>query len=350
MDQISVVDTTLRDGEQAPGVSFSEQEKINIVKKLDQAGVDIIEIGVPAAGQKECEMIESVLDLNLDAQIFTWNRMRLADVKAALSCGSRNLHVSVPVSDIQINKKLGRDKDWVLEKTEEVLSFCLEKNCQVTVGAEDASRADRGFLFKFYDLVQSYNVQRVRYADTLGILSPMETYKKMKEIKDSFKLDIDFHAHNDFGLATANALNAYKAGVRNISCTINGIGERAGNTAVEEIIMALKYIEEVKIDFDLTKLMELSKVVEKASGIKMSQNKAIVGRDVFAHESGIHVDGLLKDEENYQFFSPEDIGRTKKIVLGKSSGSSGVVYKFRELGLDINQQQADDILEILHRC
>ncbi|MEJ6952539.1 homocitrate synthase [Natronospora cellulosivora (SeqCode)] len=344
MSDFYIIDSTLRDGEQTAGVAFSRTDKIRIALMLDQLGIDIIEVGIPAMGEEEISTISEIIAMDLQAEILTWNRMVLADIDKSLETGGSSVHISAPVSDIHIQHKLKKSREWVLKNIEEVVRYAVDNNCIVSVGAEDASRADQGFLLEFYKTALNAGAIRLRYADTVGFMEPLLVHQTISTIRKEIKAEIDYHGHNDFGMATANALAAYKAGAKYISCTINGLGERAGNTALEEIVMALKYIEKSNTKIQVDKLMHLSREVEKLSGRLLSESKPIVGKKVFSHESGIHVDGLLKDSRTYEAFSPEDIGRKRDFVLGKFSGSSAVLHKYREEGREISREEAKLIL------
>ncbi|AZO94206.1 homocitrate synthase [Halocella sp. SP3-1] len=345
MQDVYFLDTTLRDGEQTAGVAFSREEKILIAKKLAGAGVDVIEAGIPVMGEEEISVLSEIKQLKLPVEILTWNRMKIKDIVCSISCGIKNLHISAPVSDLHINRKLKKDRKWVLEQIYRLVSYAVARGCKVSVGAEDASRADLSYLLSFFQQAQQAGASRLRYADTVGALDPFTVYENISKIKKEFELPVDFHGHNDLGMATANALAAYKAGAKYISCTVNGLGERAGNTALEEIVVALKYLQGCKIRFDIKKLMELSKIVEKASGRKVAAGKAIVGQRVFSHESGIHVDGLLKDEKTYEIIPPEDLGRVKEFLIGKSSGTSAIIYQHQQQGKKIKRKEAYSILK-----
>ena len=240
MQNITIVDTTLRDGEQAAGIVFSTAEKIVIAKMLDQAGVQQIEVGVPAMGIEEQKVIRAIAELNLNAKLSTWNRIKLSDIKASLECGIKFVHISAPVSDILIEYKLGKSRDWVLEKTKLAICYAKEQGCTISIGAEDASRADESFLLKFTELIQGEGVKQMRYADTLGVLDYFSTYERINKLVNETDLAIEFHGHNDFGMVIANTVAAVKAGAKLISTTVNGIGERAGNAPMEEVIIALK--------------------------------------------------------------------------------------------------------------
>ncbi len=335
MKKLVVIDTTLRDGEQSPGVAFSHREKLNIAKHLDQLGVDIIEAGIPVMNIMEQRTIHDILNLNLRPEILTWNRLHMRDIKASLETGAKNLHISVPVSDVHIQKKLRTTKSALLYNLESVLSYCAENQVNVSIGGEDASRADENFLAEVFSKGIMYGVKRIRYADTVSVLTPFTTIDRMENLirlissklmigEEELLRDllIDFHGHNDFGLGTANALAAFRAGALGISCSINGLGERAGNTALEEIVMALSLLEEARVDIKAKEIMRVSKLVEAYSGRLLMESKPIVGKMVFSHESGIHVDGLLKDKRTYSYLDPKLLGRRHSYVKGKHSGRS----------------------------
>ncbi|MFP4697860.1 MAG: homoaconitate hydratase [Eubacteriales bacterium] len=326
MIKVNIVDTTLRDGEQTPGVAYSKQDKIHITKCLDELGVDIIEVGIPAMGVEEIDAISEINQLDLRADLLTWNRMKIEDIDKSIETGCKNIHITVPASDVHIQKKLKMTKSAVLEQMKKVLHYGKSKGLEISVGAEDASRARIGFLYQLYKTAEQEGVSRLRYADTVGALDPFSAYEIIREITLRLECPLEFHGHNDLGLATANALGAVKGGAKYISCSINGLGERAGNTSLEEIAVLLEIYGLYRTDIKFNQLRSISKIVERYSGRAVHKGKAIVGDDVFSHESGIHVDGLLKDTSTYELFPPNWIGRERKIVLGKHSGRKGKEY------------------------
>lgn len=349
MQDVFIVDTTLRDGEQTAGIAYSRKEKLKIAKMLDEAGVDVIEAGIPAMGEEECQSLREIEQMSLNAAILTWNRLKIEDIDSSLECGLKNVHISAPVSDLHIYRKLNKNKEWILEQIQKVVSYASDRGCTISVGAEDASRADIEFLLEFYRTAQKAGAVRFRYADTVGGLDSFTVEKNIRKIKKEIKAEIDFHGHNDLGMATANALGAYKGGAEYISCTVNGLGERAGNTALEEVVMALKYLQDCDTGIDTKKLVELSKMVEKASGRKVAEGKPIVGKEVFSHESGIHVDGMLKDSKTYEIIPPEDLGRERNFVLGKFSGTSAIIHKYKQQEKIIDREEAYLVLQKLRR-
>jgi len=232
----AIVDTTLRDGEQAPGVAFTLKEKVTIARMLDLLGVEVIEAGTPIMGEIERESLRAICSLGLRARVTSWNRLLLADIRSSIACGVRDLHVSTPVSDLHIKEKLGKNRQWVLDCLVRAVRYARDYGCRVSVGAEDASRADFNFLLEFALLAQEAGVERLRYADTVGILEPFTTRRQMGELVNNLSIPVEFHGHNDFGLATANSLAAFWAGAAYISTTVGGLGERAGNTSLEDML------------------------------------------------------------------------------------------------------------------
>lgn len=343
-NKIIFVDTTLRDGEQTAGVVFAKREKLQIAKMLDKLGVDQLEVGIPVMGGEEQEAIREIVESNLKASIMAWNRAVVGDVKESIKCGVDAVAISISTSDIHINHKLQSTRDKVLESVIAATDYAKSYGLYVSVNAEDASRTDFDFLCKFARVAKNAGADRLRYCDTVGILNPISTFENIKALKEAVDIDIEMHTHDDFGMATANAIAGIMAGATHVGVTVNGLGERAGNAALEEVGMALKHLLKYEMSLNTTQFLELSRYVSRASNRQLPAWKAIVGTNMFAHESGIHADGTLKNPLTYEVFDPKEIGLERQIIIGKHSGTSAIKQKFREYNMAITDQEAQDLL------
>mgnify|MGYP005840583485 CR=1 FL=1 len=342
--KIYIVDTTLRDGEQTAGVVFANREKVRIAKFLDELGVHQIEAGIPVMGGDEKEAIAEICRLGLKASIMGWNRPVIEDIEASLECGVDAVAISISTSDIHIKYKLQTSREWVLEKMARAVEYAKKHGLYVSANAEDASRTDPDFLIKFARTAKEAGADRLRYCDTVGILDPFVTYERVKMILENVDIDVEMHTHNDFGMATANALAGVRAGANWVGVTVIGLGERAGNAALEEVVMALKHLMGVDLGFRTEMFREVAEYVSRASGRELPAWKAIVGSNMFAHESGIHADGALKNPKTYEAFHPEEVGLERQIVIGKHSGTAALKAKFAEYGIHLSEFKAQELL------
>ncbi|MFO7983689.1 MAG: homocitrate synthase [Desulfuromonadales bacterium] len=343
-NEIIIDDTTLRDGEQAAGVVFSRQERLHIARTLDAIGVGEIECGIPAMGADERADVRALVDLGLSARLITWNRAVLSDIRASIDAGVQAVDISLSVSDIHIEHKLRQSRAWVLEQLKAALGFAKSKGLYVSVGGEDASRADLEFLVELMEVARSMGADRFRFCDTLGILDPFATFDKVSYLCSRVGLDLEVHTHDDLGMATANAIAGIRAGARFVNTTVNGLGERAGNAALEEVVMALRHACGIDPKVDTSRFVELSRFVGQASCRPVPEGKAVVGDRVFSHESGLHVDGVIKNPLNYEGFDPAEVGLVRHLVLGKHSGGHGLIERLHRLGVEIDREEAEKMM------
>ena len=398
--RIRLVDTTLRDGEQAVGVVFTPWEKRQIATLLAEIGVPAIEAGFPALGPEEKDCIKAVVEANLKVkatqaviaseakqspsheeeiassqkpvlseaegtllamtqaerlqvkgdsralEINAFARARREDVRDAARCGVHGVIISISTSDTHIERKFRRSRPWVLERVEEAADEAKSQGLAFTVSAEDASRTDFSFLIEYYRLAERLGARMVRYCDSLGVDDPFTAYQRIKLIGQDISLPIEMHMHNDFGMATANVLAGIRAGASSVAASIGGLGERTGNSPLEEVVMALRHLYGVDLGIETRRFREVSEYVAMASQRAIPIWKAIVGSNVFAHESGIHTDGILKNPSNYEAFSPEEVGLQRQIIIGKHSGSNALIHKFNvEFGIELDAGMANRLLE-----
>ncbi len=344
---VYIDDTTLRDGEQTAGVVFANEEKVHIARLLAMLGVHQIEVGIPAMGGDEKEAIKAIVRLDLPTSILAWNRAVVDDVRHSLDCGVDAVALSISASDIHIQHKLRSTRQQVLDAVQRATEFAKSHNLYVSVNAEDASRADPEFLVEFARAAKEAGADRLRYCDTVGILDPVETYKRVKFLVEEVDLPVEMHTHNDFGMAVANALAGLKAGATYVNTTVNGLGERAGNASLEELVMALQYCEGIRLGFRTSLMRELSEYVALASGRPLPPSKPVVGSNLFIYESEGRASGVVRDPATYEVFLPGEVGLSRRFNVGKYSGPSVVAQKLREYGFHPTEVELRQLVPML---
>ncbi|MFA5363839.1 MAG: homoaconitate hydratase [Candidatus Bathyarchaeia archaeon] len=346
LDDYVVHDSTLREGEQTPGVIFSIEEKLTIARKLDEVGVPQIEAGFPAASEKQRKCVDALVGLNLDAQLSAFSRAKKEDIDIVADSGADGIVLSLSISPYHRQYKFnGMTKEAYIEKLAEHISYAENYGLYVIYSAEDTTREnDLEFLKKAYKTAEDAGADRARVVDTLGCASPKGMAFLVKEIASVVDIPIEVHCHNDLGLSLANSLAAIDAGASTVSTSVNGLGERAGITMTEEIIPALHMLYGANI-FEMSQLNSLSNLVQEISGIKMPPHKPLTGDNVNAHSSGIHQHGVLVNPTTYEFYPPRMMGQKRKIYIDELGGRHGIIYVAKDMGMEISDETARKVLE-----
>ncbi|MCC7554445.1 MAG: 2-isopropylmalate synthase [Methanobacteriaceae archaeon] len=344
--KIKVLDTTLRDGEQTPGVSLTGNEKLRIASKLDEIGVNFIEAGSAVTSAGEREAIKNISAQGFNARILSFSRPIFKDIDYCLYCDVDDVNLVVPTSDLHINEKLKTTREKLLDLSNNAIDYCKDHGLGVELSAEDASRSDLDFLEKVFSVGIETGADRICFCDTVGVLSPSISYDIFSRLS-KLNAPISVHCHNDFGLAVANTIAALKGGAKEFHSTINGIGERAGNASFEELVSSIKilFADEFETDIKMDELYSASKLAARLTGVYLQPNKAVVGENAFAHESGIHSDGVIKNAETYEPMTPELVGHKRKFIVGKHVGTKGLNSKLLELGITVNDEQLKEIFK-----
>ncbi|RLM22829.1 homocitrate synthase [Brenneria alni] len=347
MKTIIINDTTLRDGEQSPGVAFSASEKLAIAESLARAGVPELEVGTPAMGEEECARIYRIRQALPDTTLMAWCRLNENDIRQAVCLGVNWVDISLPVSACLRRFKVGLAWPEMLQRLSELIQFARSQGLKVCVGGEDASRASEEELAAVAQVASKASASRIRFADTLGLLDPFSTMQRIQQLRRYWPGELEIHAHNDFGMATANTLAAVRAGATHVSTTVLGLGERAGNAALEQVVLGLSHTQSGETPIDTRQLPALCQQVAMAAGESVPYRQPLVGGRVFTHESGVHVAGLLQGVESYQSLPPQLLGREHQLVLGKHSGRRALEAVFSQLGLPVSDMQIPLIQQAL---
>lgn len=347
-DPVWIVDTTLRDGEQAPGVAFNRSSKLEIATRLSSAGVNELEVGIPAMGRTEREDIRYLASKNLNCRLSSWCRAVMSDIDLASRCNVSSVHISFPTSNILL-KVIGKSYDWVVEQLEILIPAALSRFDLVSVGAQDAFRAHPEFLAKVVQRAAECGAQRIRLADTVGLARPLQVVDMVQRLSGEVNgAALEFHGHNDLGMATANTISAIEAGIEAVSVTVNGIGERAGNAALEQVVMAIQIEGDRKCSVNPSKLTEICQKVARLTKRPIPIDNPITGKIVFSHESGIHCAALLKDQASYQPFAPEILGnRRTELVTGHHSGTTLIRHKLAKAGVKLDKKKSGRLLSVI---
>ena len=344
LSEIEVCDVTLRDGEQTPGVSFTREEKIDIAQKLDEVGVDVIEAGFPIVSKEEANIVKDIANMGLDAKTCALARATKCDIDCVASCDIKIVAIVFGTSELHLKFKHRVSRDEAIIKATSALDYAKDYGLTVRFAAEDATRTDLDFLTEYFKAGENHGTDMFSIADTVGILCPDAMHYLVSEIKKVSNIPICIHCHDDLGMALSNTLFGAEAGAKQLHATVNGMGERAGNTPLEELLVALSVQYGIN-KYDLSHIHDLSEMVKSYSGIDIAKNKAVVGKHAFAHESGIHVAAVLEEPMTYEPFLPELVGSKREFVLGKHTGRRGLRHILGKDGHELEDQKLDFILE-----
>ncbi len=343
--RIRIFDTTLRDGEQTPGVTLTADDKIEIASQLSKLGVDVIEAGFPSSSEGEKKVVKEIAKAGLEPEICALTRATKGDIDAAIDCDVDLIHVFIPTSLVQMRYAVNLTPEQVLSSTVESVEYVKKHGFKCEFSPMDATRSEMPFLKQVCQAAEKAGMDILNVPDTVGIMIPKTTIKLIEELKTVVNVPISTHCHDDFGLAVANSLAAVEAGADQVHVAVNGLGERAGNASLEEVVMALHLIYKYKTGVNSRLLYGTSRLVSSLTGINVQANKAIVGENAFAHESGIHTRGVTEKPLTFEPINPELVGRTRKLVAGKLAGTRGVKAELEEIGIHPTEQQLQEIVQ-----
>jgi len=341
-----IYDSTLRDGEQMPGVAFSMEQKVAIARLLDEIHVPQIEAGFPVISEGEFNTIKEICSLGLDAEILALSRLTKRDIDAAVESGVDMILLFIATSQLHMRYKLKKNEDCIMEMAVSAIEHCQERGIRVGFSSEDSTRSDLSFLIRLFKRVEEAGVERLGITDTVGCATPEAISTLVTEVGKNVRTPISVHLHNDFGMALANAIAGVKAGARAVTTTVNGVGERSGNVPLEQFVASMKFLYGVDLGVDTTKLKALSEMVEGFAQYRLPPNQPLVGDNAFAHESGIHVAAVLNCPLTYECIPPESVGNRRVLMMGKHTGITYIRKRLQDLGVEASEE---DICEILLR-
>lgn len=348
-EYVRIVDTTLRDGEQAPGISFSHRDKLHIAEELAACGVNEIEAGTPAMGAAEQAVIRELVRMNPECDVTAWCRARMEDVNLAEKCAVESIHISFPASSVHL-QVLGWGYDTLHQRMDDLLDEVVPRFRRVSVGLQDAARTPPAILMKLMTVAYGHCVDRIRLADSVGVWNPDAVRRTVRAACRRYPdVELGVHTHNDLGMATANAVTAAAAGARSLDVTVNGLGERAGNAALEQVAMALEVGTHLKTGILTTHLNDVCHLVASKTGRTIHDDQPVVGRDAFRHETGIHVHALIQQRDAYEAFDPSLVGRSGdiEVVAGKHSGRASLQYIFSQMGIEMDPGTVQQLLPMV---
>ena len=346
---IVLEDTTLRDGEQTPGVALSLDQKKAVLHALLEMGVSSIEVGIPAMGGEELDFLRYAVDLQDRARLVAWNRGVREDVQQSLDLGYRAVHIGLPTSSVHLDRSVRKDRAWLLCTAAELIGTAKDAGAYVSISAEDLARTEPSFLQEYAGVVAGAGADRLRLSDTVGMLDPAGYGDRVRLVREAADIDLQCHAHNDYGYATANTIAGLAAGARYFHTTINGIGERAGMADMAQVVLILQKFHGIDLGIDLTGLTALSRRLTEFLRLPVLPWQPIVGPNVFAHESGIHVNAMLRDTSTFEPFPPEEVGNARRYVLGKHSGRALVAHLLAERGIEPDEKALGATLVAVRR-
>lgn len=344
--KVEIFDTTLRDGEQTPGLSFTLAEKLEIARELDRLEVDVIEAGFPASSEDEMESVAEIVQA-VDTTVCGLARIKERDLKPAFDSGVDIVHVFASTSEIQMEKSMKMSREEVLNQSVEIVSIVKEAGKTCIFSPMDASRTEKDYLFEISRAVGEAGVDMINIPDTVGIALPGQIEGLVSEVEEEVSTPLSVHCHNDYGLAVATSIAGVRGGADQVQVTINGLGERAGNASLEETVMNLERLNGVRTGIKKDSLFKASKLVERLSGIQLPPTKPIVGRNAFSHESGIHAAGMVEDDSTFEpgLMDPETVGHRRRFVVGKHAGRQGLKKVLAEAGLEPTEAEINQILK-----